>query len=114
MKPASTPRLTPLDLAYRLVRMFSFVGDTVLDPFAGTGTVLLAAEKAGRNSVGIEIDEEYCRMALKRFHGEGASLFSERRMTYHRAEEHHGTSQLAEYPSTYAVKRGKQAAKKPA
>lgn len=47
----------PFELAYRLVCMFSVKGDVVLDPFAGTGTTLAAALTAGRNSVGMEIDE---------------------------------------------------------
>ena len=69
------PAPFPLELAYRLVRMFSFVGDTVLDPFCGTGTTLVAALKTDRNSIGIEIDPEYCAMALERLRHEGASLF---------------------------------------
>ena len=48
------------------VRMFSFVGDTVLDPFAGTGTTSLAAAKWGRNSIAVEIDSAYAEMILKR------------------------------------------------
>ena len=52
------PAPFPLELAERLVRMFSFVGDTVLDPFMGTGTTNLAAEKYGRNSIGVEVDEK--------------------------------------------------------
>jgi site-specific DNA-methyltransferase (adenine-specific) len=60
------PAPFPYELAYRLVRMFSFWGDTILDPFCGTGTTMLAAMKCGRNSIGIEIDEEYCRMTLNR------------------------------------------------
>jgi modification methylase len=71
------PAPFPLELAYRLVRMFSFVGDTVLDPFCGTGTTLAAAMKANRNSIGIEIDPAYCRMALDRLKNEGTSLFQE-------------------------------------
>jgi site-specific DNA-methyltransferase (adenine-specific) len=55
--------------------MFSFVEDTVLDPFCGTGTTLVASLKANRNSIGIEIDPEYCAMALERLRHEGASLF---------------------------------------
>ncbi len=46
----------PAELADRLVRMFSVVGDTVLDPFAGTGTALWAAAELGRNAVGVEWD----------------------------------------------------------
>ena len=46
----------PEEIPRRLIRMFSVVGDTVLDPFAGTGTTLWAAHELGRNSVGIEVD----------------------------------------------------------
>jgi site-specific DNA-methyltransferase (adenine-specific) len=56
------PAPYPLELADRLVRMFSFVGDVVLDPFCGSGTSMLAAMKAGRHSIGIEIDPEYCNL----------------------------------------------------
>lgn len=55
-----------VELAYRLVRMFSFVGDTVLDPFAGTFTTTLAAMKAKRNSIGNELDSEYFEMGRRR------------------------------------------------
>lgn len=68
------PAPFPYELAYRLVRMFSFWGDTVLDPFCGTGTTMLAAIKCGRNSIGIEIDEEYCHMTLNRLKEEGRIL----------------------------------------
>ena len=47
----------PFELAYRLINMFSIKGDAVLDPFLGIGTTMYAAIAAGRNSVGIEIDE---------------------------------------------------------
>jgi len=60
------PAPFPLELATRLVRMFSFVGDTVLDPFLGTGTTSLASALTGRNSIGIEVDEHYFEMALSR------------------------------------------------
>ncbi len=70
------PAPYPVDFAERLIRMFSFVGDTVLDPFLGTGTTSVAAAKAGRNSVGFEIDEHYFDMAWKRIENETSSLFS--------------------------------------
>jgi site-specific DNA-methyltransferase (adenine-specific) len=70
------PAPYPAELAYRLVRMFSFQGDTVLDPFCGTGTTLLAAMKCGRNSVGIEVDPEYCRMTTTRLRAESGKLFA--------------------------------------
>ena len=60
------PAPYPLELAERLVRMFSFVGDTVLDPFLGTGTTTLAAKAWGRNSIGYEIDPTYLEFARKR------------------------------------------------
>lgn len=71
------PAPFPLDLAYPLVRMFSFVGDTVLDPFGGTGTTQLAAISAGRNSVGVEIDSKYAQLALARLRREAHSLFGQ-------------------------------------
>ena len=69
------PAPFPLELAYRLVRMFSFTGDTVLDPFCGTGTTMLAAMKCDRNSIGIDIDLQYCRIAAKRINSENYTLF---------------------------------------
>ena len=57
------PAPFPLPLAMRLVRMFSFVGDTVLDPFMGTATTNLAAAQSGRNSIGFEIDAHYFDLA---------------------------------------------------
>jgi site-specific DNA-methyltransferase (adenine-specific) len=60
------PAPYPLELADRLVRMFSFVGDVVLDPFCGSGTSMLAAMQSGRHSIGIEIDSEYCNIIQHR------------------------------------------------
>lgn len=70
------PAPFPLELAYRLVRMFSFFGDTVLDPFCGTGTTMLAAINANRNSIGVEIDPVYSEMAMRRLWKETRTLFS--------------------------------------
>lgn len=60
------PAPFPIELAHRLVRMFSFTGDTVLDPFAGTGSTTLAAMKCHRCSIGNELDPEYFAMAQRR------------------------------------------------
>ncbi|MGZ8874758.1 MAG: DNA-methyltransferase [Halobacteriota archaeon] len=57
------PAPYPAALAERLIRMFSFAGDIVLDPFAGTGSTTVAAIAAGRNSVGVEIDPGYVTIA---------------------------------------------------
>ncbi len=66
----SHPAPFSVELAYRLVRMFSFVEDTVLDPFAGTFTTTLAAMKAKRNSIGNELDPEYFEMGRRRVDGQ--------------------------------------------
>lgn len=60
------PAPYPVELAERLIRLFSFAGDTVVDPFAGVGSTSIAALQAGRNSVGIEIEPAYLRIAAKR------------------------------------------------
>ena len=71
------PAPYPLQIAERLVRMFSFVGDTVLDPFLGTGTTSVAAAKWGRNSIGAEIDPQYFEMSRKRLANETGGLFQD-------------------------------------
>ena len=60
------PAPFPIELANRLIRMFSFVDDTVLDPFVGTGTTMAAAMQAERNSIGCEIDPDYLALAEAR------------------------------------------------
>jgi modification methylase len=69
------PAPYPIDLAERLVRMFSFVGDTVLDPFLGTGTTSVAASRWGRHSIGTEVDPHYFESVVKRMNEESAKLF---------------------------------------
>lgn len=69
------PAPFPLEFAERLIRMFSFVGDTVLDPFMGTGTTNLACACWGRNSIGIELDADYFELARKRVGEHGADLY---------------------------------------
>ncbi len=103
------PAPYPFELAYRLVRMFSFWGDTVLDPFCGTGTTMLAAMKCGRNSIGVEIDEEYCRMALLRLRTEGRDLSPAAEIVFSMMGDNGCSLAVQEKP---AVNRGKEGKKK--
>jgi DNA modification methylase len=80
------PAPFPLELAERLIRMFSFVGDTVLDPFMGTGTTNLAAAKWGRNSIGTEIDPDYFNQAERRMSSYSADLFQVAAVSAHRSK----------------------------
>lgn len=69
------PAPFPEELAVRLVRMFSFVEDTVLDPFLGSGTTCVAAGLWARNSVGVEIDPQYLKMAERRLRNRVSGMF---------------------------------------
>lgn len=64
------PAPFPIELAYRLINMFSFVGDTVLDPFVGTGSTVFAAMRSHRSSIGYEIEPRYIR-ELKEYVAQG-------------------------------------------
>jgi DNA modification methylase len=55
----------PFELAYRLINMYSLYGDTVLDPFLGTGTTTLSAIACGRNSIGVEIDRSFSPFVIE-------------------------------------------------
>jgi DNA modification methylase len=82
------PAPYPLELAERLVRMFSFVGDIVLDPFMGTGTTNVASAKWGRNSIGVEVDGEYFNQAERRLIRHTSDLFRATAVTAHRPEKY--------------------------
>jgi site-specific DNA-methyltransferase (adenine-specific) len=79
------PAPFPMELATRLVRMFSFTGDTVLDPFCGTGTTMIAALRTGRNSIGVEIEPEYCLIAARYLKAENPDLFSNSKLIFEKA-----------------------------
>lgn len=74
IKGASTrnghPAPFPDVLAERLIKLFSFAGDTVLDPFVGTGSTQVAAVNAGRNSIGNDIEPQYVDFARRRINKE--------------------------------------------
>lgn len=65
-KKIGHPAPFPLELPLRCIKMFSYVGDTVLDPFLGSGTSLIASALLKRNGIGIDIDKRYCELAEKR------------------------------------------------
>ena len=62
------PAPYPEELSNRIIRMFSFAGDVVLDPFLGSGTTMLSASKIDRNCIGIEVDKSYAEYSYKRLH----------------------------------------------
>jgi DNA modification methylase len=99
------PAPFPYELASRLVRMFSFWGDIVLDPFCGTGTTMLAAMKSGRNSIGIDIDEEYCRMTLNRLKAERRTSFGEAKIEFSTADENRRNLVVGEKIAVYGVRK---------
>jgi site-specific DNA-methyltransferase (adenine-specific) len=101
------PAPFPLELAARLVRMFSFTGDTVLDPFCGSGTTMIAALRAGRNSIGVEIEPEYCRMAARYLKAETADLFSKATLIFDKAAAE-PTSLVREDQELYQVRAAKR------
>ncbi len=77
----------PFELPYRLISMFSVQNDLVLDPFVGTGTTMVAAMAAGRNSVGIELDSRLKGLLEEKVTGSiaASNSFNERRVSDHRA-----------------------------
>ena len=65
-KKIGHPAPFPIELPRRCIKLFSFVDDTVLDPFLGSGTTLVATKMLNRKGIGIEIDPQYCALAKKR------------------------------------------------
>ena len=75
----------PLVLPFRLINMYSVLGDTVLDPFLGTGTTTLAAMATGRNSIGCEIEKSFALPVKNRI---GNQLFSLNELNLQRLTNH--------------------------
>ncbi len=100
------PAPFPLELAQRLVRMFSFTGDIVLDPFCGSGTTMIAALRTGRSSIGVEIELEYCRIAARYLKAENNDLFSTARLSFERTGAEYA-GQVQEDEALYHVRPAK-------
>ncbi len=65
----------PLELPHRCIKLLSFPGDTVLDPFAGSGTTMIEAIVQGRKALGLELEKKYCELIIRRIENEcGAKL----------------------------------------
>lgn len=74
------PTEKPVDILRQMIESSSVIGETVYDPFAGSGSTLVAAALEGRRAVGCEVEERYCEAAAKRFEAEigAGSLFDEK------------------------------------
>jgi site-specific DNA-methyltransferase (adenine-specific) len=68
------PAIFPVEIPHRLVKLFSFVGETVLDPFAGTGSTSVAAAKLGRKSISVDQNPRYVRVMKRRCEQELSDL----------------------------------------
>ena len=66
MKEFGHPAMFPKELVYRLLKLFSYKGDVVLDPFNGVGTTSVCAAETGRRYIGIDISSKYCKTAEER------------------------------------------------
>ncbi|MBS1259418.1 MAG: DNA adenine methyltransferase YhdJ [Candidatus Scalindua arabica] len=106
------PAPFPLKLVTRLVRMFSFYGDTVLDPFCGSGTTMIAALRCSRNSIGVDIDKEYCRMTVRYLKAEiNYSSIKTKLIFQKMTNSNSGSMKVCEDQSLYKVRTAKKVLK---
>ena len=74
-KTLGHPAPFPLELPYRCIKLFSYEGDLVLDPFVGSGTTMVACNMLNRRGIGVDIDEAYLRIAINRIKEITAPIF---------------------------------------
>lgn len=77
MKDYDHPAMFPTELVYRALKLFSYKGDVILDPFNGAGTTTFVAKETGRKYLGIDISQKYCQIAEKRLLTEKLKNFSD-------------------------------------
>lgn len=65
-KKIGHPAPFPIELPKRCIKLFSYIGDTVLDPFMGSGSTVIAAKQLNRNGIGIDKERDYCELAMHR------------------------------------------------
>jgi len=65
-KKIGHPSPFPVELPRRCIKLFTYIGDTVLDPFLGSGSTLIACVETDRKGIGVDIDKNYCKLAKKR------------------------------------------------
>ena len=99
----------PFEVPFRLINMFSVKGDTIVDPFAGTGTTTMAAVASGRNSIGYEVDPGLSSMAMDRLRDSAKFIKSvaETRLSSHREYVESETARGRNFPhwnSTYGFR----------
>lgn len=82
------PTPFPIELPKRCIKLFSYVGDVVLDPFMGSGATLIACMQNKRIGIGVDIDEKYCRLAIRRLKEYG---LGQQKLTEH-PQSTHGSS----------------------
>ncbi len=80
----------PEELAYRAIKLFSYVGETVLDPFAGSGTTMKMARRLGRNSIGIEIKKSLIPIIKEKLAFSGQKTLTENKDTFEILERSSG------------------------
>lgn len=76
MKDYGHPAMFPPELPYRVLKIFSYQNDVILDPFNGAGTTTLVAQRTGRKYIGVDISEDYCKIAEERLKDEVVKDFS--------------------------------------
>lgn len=80
----------PEELPYRIIKLFSYVGETVLDPFVGSGTTMKVARQLGRNSIGIEIKKSLIPIIKKKLGFDGQKTLSKNDDTFEIVEREKG------------------------